>query len=115
MSEKKLTDVEKKEIVAGLLATIHRNIDTGDKDAVIKDFKFLISSLVEFVGNEEPRLLDSTRETHEMGKLFFKFIGGLAADGLMAGAMPHMKVKFEKKLAPVLQIFPLVQKYTSHE
>ena len=95
-----------------IINKVNVKIDNSTEDEIKNDFKLLVNSIVSFVANEQPRLLDKNTPESEQTKLFFKMIGSVATEGLTAGMFASSKKKMEHKFVNVKKIYPLIQKYS---
>ncbi len=90
-------------------------IDSCTEQEIKEDMKFLVSSLIGFVAEQDERILSNETASDEIGKLFFKMIASIALEAMSAGVVPGGKKKLEKKFEGIMQLHPLLLKYSSHE
>lgn len=87
---------------------IHK-IETSSKEDLQKDMKQLVTTLLNVLAKQEPALLDPTTPENKTGKLFFTMLGGICMDAMN----PFMKEEMKVQFAPVLALYPLMQKYST--
>ncbi len=105
--------MDNKQIVQDLINRTIKNIDSCTEAQVKSDMKLAITSLIEFIGTEQPKILNPETPEDQIGKLFFKMVGGIAADALTA-FLPSQKKALEQKFENVMAIYPLLKKYSQN-
>ncbi len=98
--------------VLNLIDLVCEKIDKTPTEEIRADFKQLVCSLIKFVGAEESRILDKNIPSDETGKLFFKMIGNIAMEAVTAQISGAAKKRFNAKIAGILELHPLLIKYS---
>lgn len=89
-------------------SAIHK-VKTATREELENDLIQVICTLVETIGHAEPRLLDKKTHEEKLGKLFFAMVGNIAGDYIL----PWKREEMKKKFAKVIDLHPLLQKYSS--
>jgi len=93
-------------------AAIHK-IDSCTEEEIKSDMKLLVVSLVQFVAEQDARILEKNTPSEDIGKLSFKMVANVALEAMSAGVVPGGKKKLEKKFENIIKLHPLLIKYSN--
>ncbi len=87
-------------------------IDARSEKEIKDDMKLLVSSLLEFISDIEPKLFDNTITMDEKTKLVMKKVGGIIKDYAFAFRQSD-KDDFAKRFDSLKNILPIIKSYSN--
>lgn len=108
-ADKEQKKKEERERVEKFMLNLKTKLDNVSPDQAKEDLKVLVTALVGFFGEENPKLFTPGKEEMWYVKQFFTTVVNVGTGAMMPGSDMNEKVK------EFMNLFPVIQRYANVE